>query len=188
MKRLIGNISVLAVTAFASVCLAQGYVGGSFGNSDANINCAGTVTCDNKDTGFKVFGGYMFTPNFGVEGAYASFGTATASVLVPPLVNVEIKGTGFGAFAVGVVPIDQFSVFGKLGVASIKAEGSGSVAGFGGATLPSETHTDVAWGVGAGYNFTKNFGIRAEWERFRGKLVDEKFDIDFLSIGVKFTF
>ena len=189
MKRLIGNLIVLSVSAFASVCLAQGYIGGSVGLTDADADCTGTTSCDNKDTGFKFFGGYMFTPNFGVEGAYFDLGKAKQSGVVPPFGNVsaEFKASGFGIYAIGVAPIDQFSVFGKVGFASTKVKLSGTVAGLGSAS-ESETNTNVAWGLGAGYNFNKNLGIRAEWERFRGEFQSEKVDVDLLSIGVKYTF
>ena len=38
----------------------------------------------------------------------------------------------------------------------------------------SETNTSFAYGVGAGFNFTKNLGVRAEWERFTAKLMRNK--------------
>jgi len=46
-----------------------------------------------------------------------------------------------------------------------------------------ESGADVSSGVGASYDFTKNFGIRAEWERF--KPVD---NIDLLSVGLVYKF
>jgi len=46
-----------------------------------------------------------------------------------------------------------------------------------------ESGADVSSGVGASYDLTKNFGIRAEWERF--KAVD---NIDLLSVGLVYKF
>jgi len=81
-------------------------------------------------------------------------------------------------------------VFGKVGVANLKSELSVTVLGVTDST--STRHTDVFYGVGAGYNFTKNFGVRAEWERFRIKYSDgvEEFkdNVDLLSVGVVYRF
>jgi OOP family OmpA-OmpF porin len=189
MKRLFRDVLVASAMAFTGACLAQGYIGGSVGQSDFDIDCAGTTSCDTKDTGFKFFGGYMFNKYVGIEGMYADLGKATQAGVAPGLgtVNAEITGTGFGVFAVGVYPIEQFSVFGKLGLARVKTEVSGRALGIG-VNAGSETKTGVAWGLGAGYDFTKNLGIRGDWERFRGEFQGEKSDADLLSVGVKFTF
>jgi opacity protein-like surface antigen len=44
--------------------------------------------------------------------------------------------------------------------------------------------TDISFGLGLSYNFTRNLGVRAEWERF--KLDDA--DADPLSIGIVWRF
>jgi OOP family OmpA-OmpF porin len=63
--------------------LAQAFVGGSIGQGDiddeitTNLITSGTV--DGKDTAWKVFGGYMFNRNFGVEAAYVNLGEVSYS-------------------------------------------------------------------------------------------------------------
>ena len=44
---------------------AQGFAGIGVGQSRADIDCTGTLTCDRNDTAWKLYGGYMFHPNFG---------------------------------------------------------------------------------------------------------------------------
>ena len=44
--------------------------------------------------------------------------------------------------------------------------------------------TDVSFGVGASLNFTRNLGLRAEWER--SKLINA--DADFVSVGLVYRF
>lgn len=194
MKRTLIAVALLAASAGFSTAQAQGYAGASIGQSDFKVDCDPGLTCDLKDTGYKVFGGFMFAPNFGVEGAYLDLGKATASGSVT-IVNGgtvtitetgSLKASGFGLWGVGVAPIGNASVFAKLGFASIKAKAEfcDPICG-----SESKTATDLAWGVGAGYNFTPNLGARVEWERFRAKFPDgEKFDIDFLSAGVVYRF
>lgn len=184
MKRLLLQTLVAAASAVSITTFAQGYIGGSFGQSDFKDECTGLSSCDTKDTGFKFFGGYMFNKNFGVEGMYADLGKASGSLAG---VTAATEATSFGVYGVGVVPIEQFSLFGKVGLARTEIEASGS--GFGvSVNLGSETKTAVAWGLGAGYEFTKNLGIRGEWERFRGEFRGAKGDVDLLSVGVKYTF
>jgi OOP family OmpA-OmpF porin len=187
-QALLGS-AIFATAVFSGAAMAQGYIGASIGQSDLNVDCAGTITCDTKDTGFKIFGGYMFTPNLGIEGAYFDLGKSTQSGVVPPFgtVTAEFKASGFAVYGVALAPIDQFSVFAKLGIASTKVKLSGTVSGLGSAS-DSETNTNVAWGLGAGYNFTKNLGVRLEWERFRAEFQGEKEDVDLLSVGLNYRF
>lgn len=58
--------AIFATAVFSGAAMAQGYIGASIGQSDLNVDCAGTITCDTKDASFKIFGGYMFTPNPGI--------------------------------------------------------------------------------------------------------------------------
>jgi OOP family OmpA-OmpF porin len=180
--------ALVAASAFSTAAMAEGYVGGAIGQSNANYDCAGTLTCDNTDTAFKVYGGYMFMPYLGVEGAYFDLGKAKASFFDPGFGNVagEIKANGFALYAVGAYPIQDFLLFGKVGAASTKVKVTAAAAGL--SASDSETNTDIVWGLGAGYNIGKNFGVRLEWERFRAKFQGEKSDIDMYSLGAHFRF
>jgi OOP family OmpA-OmpF porin len=189
MNRTTLAILALAGAALSPVAFAQGYAGGSIGQSRADLDCSGTTTCDKTDTAFKLFGGYMFTPNLGVEGAYYNQGKAKLAGTDPTLGNVTAtyKGDGLGAFVLGVAPFDRYSVFGKVGLVSakIKVDATSSVFGSG---SDSERHTNIGWGVGAGYEFTKNLGARLEFERIRVEFAGDKTDADLITLGVLYRF
>lgn len=190
MKKLIVASLLAGAGAFSSVALAQGYIGVGAGQSDFKVDCAGTSSCDTKDTGYKVFGGWMFTPNFGAEVAYFDLGKAKASGSGDPVLgtfNISGKADGFALYGVALAPFNNFNVFGKLGVSSIKAKVDVS-SSLQGSASDSNTSTEFAWGLGAGYEFTKNLGARLEFERFRAKFVDEKQDIDLISLSVLYRF
>ncbi|MNC93178.1 hypothetical protein D3C83_97480 [compost metagenome] len=70
---------------------------------------------------------------------------------------------------------------GKLGLAQTET----SVGGFG-----SDHNTDPTYGLGLRYDFTRQFGVRGEWERFRlgGNPVTGKSDTDLYSINAVFRF
>lgn len=207
MKRLIIGTAVAAACLFASSAFAQGYLGASIGQSDFKVDCTGLDTCDTKDTGYKLFGGYMFNPYFGVEAAYVDFGKATGTASSIPVIlasdrvtrlatatvsgSGSLKASGFGLWAVGNYPIGDGALFAKLGFASIenKLEVSGAGSAFSATGSEKATSTDIAYGIGGAYNFTKNLGVRVEWERYQGKIPgDEKFDLDLLSAGIYYRF
>lgn len=148
---------------------------------------------DDTDTGWKVFGGYLFLPtvtfepNAGIELGYVDFGRFTGTA---PGVSDNWEATGINLSLVGVLPLEyQFSLLAKIGATRWDVDnrftsplGSGS---------PSETGTDFSFGVGAQYDFTEQVGTRLEWERFR-KVGDENItgqsDLDLLSLSVLFQF
>jgi OOP family OmpA-OmpF porin len=174
---------IFASMLFSGTAMAQGYVGASIGQSELKEDCIPGFACDFKDTGFKLYGGYMFTPNLGVEGAYVDLGKARLSV---GSASGDLEATGFALLGKAVLPIDQFSLFAKLGFAYLDTEFSAT--GPGGSASISESNTDVVWGVGAGYSFTRNLGVRVEYERFRAELPGVKSDVDLLSVGVTYRF
>ena len=174
----------------ASQASAQGfYIGGSVGQSnfdDSNaipdLITAGTV--DGSDTGYKIFGGYQFNQHFGLELAYVDLGKASYSgnFFGVPVTGGSVKTSGFNFSAVGTLPLgSNFALFGKAGFFTWESKASDTTGGvpFSG----TENGTDLSLGIGASYNFTKNFAVRAEWERF--KAVG---DIDLLSIGAVYKF
>lgn len=188
-KRALVGSAILASALFSSAVMAQGYIGASIGQSELKEDCIAGVTCDFKDTGFKLFGGYMFTPNLGVEGAYVDLGKARIATFVPGVgvANGDVKGNGFALYGKGVLPLDNFALFAKLGFSYLDTELTVSAPGFGSAS-ESESNANFAWGLGAAYNFTKNLGVRVEFERFRPEFQGEKSDVDLLSVGVMYRF
>ncbi|MNC85215.1 hypothetical protein D3C83_08050 [compost metagenome] len=70
---------------------------------------------------------------------------------------------------------------GKLGLARTETEAG---------SLGSDHNNDPTYGLGLRYDFTPQFGIRGEWERFRlggGALVG-KSDTDVYSVNAVFRF
>jgi OOP family OmpA-OmpF porin len=113
-----------------------------------------------NDTGFKIFGGYQFHKNIAAELGYG---------LLFDKSGVEVKA--LEATAVGVFPLaNQFSLYGKLGIANVDAN-------------PGSDKTELTWGIGGQYDFTRNLGARLQWQRYE---TDDA--IDFLSVGVVWKF
>ncbi len=200
-KSLIVTGLVLAAgSLMPHIALAQDmgfYLGASAGQSKAKDACSDlggvgfTGSCDDKDTGWKLFAGYQFHKHFAVEGAYVDLGkfnaVGTASGL-PVSANADAKT--WQLVGVGMLPLaNNFSLFGKAGVHRWDLDVRGRA---GGATATaSDDGTDFTFGIGAGYDFTKNLGLRVEWERFRDvgeQNTTGKSHVDLLSVGLRYRF
>jgi OOP family OmpA-OmpF porin len=190
-------IAVLGVSAaaFALPAAAQGmsavYIGGGLGQSKFKGACDGVsgtgVSCDDKDTSFKIFGGYQLNRNFAGELGYTDLGKAKAS---GPGGSTELSATAWELSAVGLFPVmDALSIFGRLG----GYWGEGKLSGSG--ASGSKTTTNLTFGLGLQYDFTKNLGVRGEWQRYSKVKVkddasgtEDSGDIDVLGISVLYRF
>lgn len=189
MIRLTTFLLVAAGMASAGAASAQGYMGLGVGQSRVGVDCSGTTSCDKTDPAFKLFAGAMFTPSWGLEGAYYDQGRVRLTASDPTLGTVtgEFNGDGIGLFGVAVLPLDKASVFAKLGVVSarVKLDAASSVFGAAGA---SERHTQAAWGLGAGYALSRFWGGRLEYERLRLKFMDEKVNAGLWTLSATYRF
>lgn len=177
-----------APAAFAQVQPDRGpYAGGSIGQSTADCDVSGIpgVSCDEKDTAWKIFGGYQINRNFGVELGYTDLGEVSATGAG---VRINLETTAWELVGVGSFPVaDRFSLYGKLGFYRAENKVSSNIAGISG----DKTTTDLTFGVGVRYDFTRSMGVRAEWQRYSkveapSGLGDS--DIDVLSIGLVVKF
>ena len=202
-----GTLGLAALAIFASpFAMADDtgwYVGANVGQSKAKIDdaritgalvgggsTATSIADDNRDTGYKIFGGYQFNRNFAVEGGYfnlGQFGFAATTVPAGTL-DGSIKLQGLNLDLVGILPFtDRFSAFGRVGLNYAQARDAFS--GTGAINVirpdPSERASNVKFGAGLQYDFTKSVGMRLEAERYRiNDAVGNKGDIDLVSLGL----
>jgi OOP family OmpA-OmpF porin len=189
MKRLL-TASILAASLASGAAFAQvgPYVGASLGGSHYSIpdvegiDLCAFASCDTSDFGFKVFGGYMFTPYIGAELQYVNYGKATASLAG---YNLEVKSSGVGGFLVAQYPVDAFRVFGKIGFAYVDSKASSTIPGVG---SESDNATNFAWGIGAAYMVNKNVGVRLEYEQAKWEIQGTSDTVGLWSIGVQYHF
>ncbi|AGF77246.1 OmpA-like transmembrane domain-containing protein [Desulfocapsa sulfexigens DSM 10523] len=170
------------------------YMGISAGTSYGRDVCDGLLTCDDSDTGFKVYGGYQFTPVWGVEAFYTDLGEFTGSSLVsvyPQFLSVSANASasGMGAVATASWPIgDSFALFSKLGFLYWSVESSASGGGY--AVSIDDDGFGLALGLGARYSFTDNFGVRAGWDWYTvgDDSTTGESDVDLFSAGIFVSF
>ena len=131
-----------------------------------------------------------------VEGGYTYLGEyafAGQVIADPGTVSANLQADDWNAFAVGILPLNErFDVFAKLGIGYWTADlaTSGTFAGRSAQSADS-SGTDRIVGLGARFNITARWGIRAEWERFfnvGSATTSGETDIDFWSLGVQYRF
>ncbi|HEV3010285.1 MAG TPA: outer membrane beta-barrel protein [Burkholderiales bacterium] len=199
MKRLVTTVAAAALLPWlAAPAWAQDagfYVGGALGQVEHQDACEGaSISCDEKDTGWKVFAGYQFNRYIAAELGYADLGESSASGVVGPITaRANFEVTAWELVAVGSYPVmERLSLFGKLGLYRAETEltGSGTVGTLVIPVSEKESNADVTFGFGVRFNITRNLGVRAEWQRYLdvgGDDVGES-DVDFISLGVVFRF
>ena len=190
-KNVLGILGFAAATAFAVPAAAQDkdsgfYAGLALGTSSMTDACAGLpagVSCDDKDSAWRIFGGYQLNRNFAVELGYANLGESSASGFG---VTASVEASAFDVVAVGILPFtNEFSAYGKLGLYVGSLEGRSNVG-----ISADESNSGLTFGLGVRYDFTKNIGARLEWSRYASVGSDDfgETDIDLVSLGVVFKF
>ncbi len=206
------GLAALAVLA-APLAMAQDntgwYGGANVGRSAAKIDDArissglqaqglgvSSISNRDRDTGYKVFGGYQLNRNFALEAGYFDLGSFgyTASTVPAGSLAGDIRVKGLNLDLVGILPItDKFSALGRLGVTSARTTGSFSAAGAARMPYadanPSQRATNYKVGAGLMYDFTDSLAMRVEGERYRiNDAVSNRGHVDMLSVGLIYRF
>ena len=160
MNKLAISLAALAAAAFGvpAVAHAEPYAGAGYTWYDAEGDDVGGITGRL---------GYNFTPHFGgeVEGTFG----------VDDNDGAELN-SALGAYAVGRLPVSSaFDVHGRVGYNQLDIDRTAG---------PDIDDGGLSYGVGAGWQATQNFGIRADWTRTE----TDDGDADGLSLGGTFRF
>lgn len=123
-------------------------------------------------TAYRVYGGYDFSRYFGAELGYIDFGRVDNGPDNARLNGVDVS-------ALGKLPVtNRFDVFGRAGV--VRSRSKSNIAG----VSATDTRNGAVYGAGVQYNFTDNFGLRGEWDRYR----HTNANADFVSANLVFHF
>ena len=191
MKKLI--VALIAGTAAMGAAQAQttqtqprAYVGIGVATADHENSSVGGLTnvdSDGYKASGKIFGGYEFDQNWGVEAGYTDFRNAN--------VNYSVNGTngsgttkGSSYYVAGKynMPVnDQFSVYGKLGLQHSERKLESAALNL------KDTDTGAYGAVGLQYNLNQQVALTAEYERYgKTKTVGAKADV--WTVGARYSF
>ena len=182
MKKLATSFALVAALG-CGPALAQGwYAGLGIGQGTVDFGSVpGGVTVDDKDTTYQVRFGYRFHPNLAVELGYyhlGDYGLTAGSGAATLSASAEARS--FGVALVGILPLDRFDLYGRVGFARSELKASGSFGGF----SASDRDRENEWyaGVGGRFNVSREIGVFAEYQRH------DKLEIDGYFVGVDLRF
>jgi OOP family OmpA-OmpF porin len=184
------------------------YIGGNVGQSRAKIDDARisaqllatgrtpiSIVNDERNTAFKLLGGYQFNKNFAVEAGYFNLGQFgyTATTVPAGTLTGKIKLQGLNLDLVGLWPMtEKFSVLGRVGMNYAQAKDNFTSTGAVATPTtpnPSKNALNYKAGLGLQYDFTHALGMRVEAERYRiDDAVGRKGDINMYSLGLVYRF
>ena len=210
-----GRVTAVAFSALAacvgSTALAQdnlGFYGGAnVGRTGATIDDAritsglaaggfktNSISDRDRDTGYKVFGGYQINRNFAIEGGYFDLGKFgyTANTTPAGTLSGNMRVKGLNLDLVGTLPFsERFSAFGRVGLNYAQAKDNFSGTGALGVANanPSEKGTNLKLGAGLQYALSDAWSVRGELERYRVKDgIGNRGHIDMASVGLVYRF
>lgn len=190
MKSSLFVFSLLSVFALAAQAAPNDGLTGAYarvevGRSNFSLSSAlPQAGSDEHGQAVKVFGGYRFNENLGVEAGYAALGKFSESVTVG---GASLKQDGkarsiFGA-ATGRLPLgESFALHGRLGLSSGKVSGT-NVLPVSDSLMGSKT--SVLFGVGAEYRPKPNLALTVNYDSY-GKL-SNNVKASALVFGLHFT-
>lgn len=180
--KILGTLGLLGIGAFGCSAAMAGndgwYAGLGVGRANSNFNSAGiaaavgtpatAISESNRDTAYKVFGGYKFNKNFALEGGYFDLGKfGFSGTTTGGATNGSMKVSGWNLDALGILPMsEKFSIFGRLGIMDARTQDSFSGVGVTNSG-PSKSETNYKAGLGMQYDLTPAVGLRGEWETYR---------------------
>lgn len=204
----LGLATLIALLSPAAVAADSGWYGGiNLGRTDADIDnerigrnllgngfTAVQIVEDERDVGFKLFGGYQFNRHFAMEGGYFDLGQFSYRANTVPVgtLNGDIRLKGVNLDMVGILPLsDKIALLGRVGLAYTEAKdnfnGSGLVRVLN--ANPEKREANYKMGLGLQYKISEALRLRLEAERYRvNDAVGNKGDIDLISIGLAYGF
>jgi len=184
----LGGLGTLLATSALAQDPTYTYGGLSVGRATANINEEGitarqlggmarppavsSISRDDKDTAYRLFLGYQFNRNIGLEASYFHLGSTGFQANTTPTgqLNGRLAVQGGGLDLVGTLPLgEQFAFLARVGGQYAKTRdhftGTGAVVVSN--PNPSSRQFNYKAGVGLQYAFNPNFLMRLEAEQYK---------------------
>ena len=199
---------VLSLAAFPARAQEPGgfYAGLSIGSATSNA-CDGVtigLSCSDGVTNGKIFAGFQFHPNFAIEaGLTPTLMKANASAInafAPASFTAEISSRAVDFTLVPSAPLGSSAVvYAKVGFYAAETEQTSAVnigpvpccvRVVGGNNKTEESNVGLTYGVGLGWNFTRQFMVRGDYQRYQGVGGGnlKELDVDTLNLGALYRF
>ena len=159
-----------------------GYAGGSIGQSDYDLSCAG---CDDTKFGYKLYAGGRVKDIFGAEVAFVDLGKVKFAN------GGDARTRGVSLDLVANLPIDMHAagrtagLFAKVGTIYSWANTNGV-----GPVLLADKDNgfDLTYGIGGTLGLTRNWQLRVDWDRYRLDYNGGRSNSDLYTVGLQYHF
>lgn len=206
----VGWLAAAALAAPAALAQDAGwYLGGGVGRSAATIDESRITNslsgqrldttvfdADERDTGYRLFGGYQFSRHLALEAGWFDLGRFGFEAATSPAGSLSgnVRVRGLNLDLVGSLPLtERLSLLGRVGVAHAQTRGSFGATGAVPMLYPSastsQRDTGLKYGAGLAWRLNEAWDVRAEAERYQiDDSVNNKGHIDVVSVGLVYRF
>lgn len=168
-----------------SALLPGPYLVAAAGGSSFETDCSGLSSCDKSGDAFKFVAGYRLGGGLAVEGLVLDFGR-TSGALGGATAELKVRAIGGGA-ALHLDAAPHLGITLRLGMASVRAEGTGSSGGVI-VTNDSESSLQPYVGMAVQFAFTKTVALELAWDNTRGEFQGDGGRVSAFTAGVRVSF
>ena len=175
-----------AAPAFAQQQMPSWYVGfgagvGTLGKSGQDLTGLANAQVDDTDTTYTIRGGYRFNPYFALELGYYDLGKYGFSGNIgSTYVSGSAKAKSYGVSAVGILPMNQFDLYGRVGWEESEIKANANTTLF--TANESDRQSGATYGIGGRWNMNRNVGFFVEWMK------NDKIEVDSYLAGIDYRF
>jgi OOP family OmpA-OmpF porin len=163
--------------------IGAGVGGGHLNRSPSDLAGLNNAQLDDNDTTYTIRGGWRFSPYGALELGYYDLGrydfTGTAVGNAVP-VNGSAKAKSVGISLVGILPLYNFDLYGRIGFAHSELKFNGNTRFATGNN--NERQSEATYGVGARWWFMPNWALFGEWVK------NDRIRVDSYLGGIDFRF
>jgi hypothetical protein len=159
----IAGLTSVFLTAHSNAAEHGFYIGGAVGQTRTEEKFDFGNFFDDRDSSYKVMGGFRPFDWFAIEGSFFDFGGVTLNQDIPDLSPFRLSQRGYGAFGVFLWEFTAIDLFAKTGI--IRSSANTQTNSIIGPLSFTDRDTDYAWGFGGQMRFGK-LATRIEYERF----------------------
>jgi OOP family OmpA-OmpF porin len=155
---------------------------GHLGVNGQDLTGIPNASVSNTETTYTLRAGWRFMPFLALEVGYYDLGKYSFHSTGATNIDGQAKIKSVGGSLVGILPIDQFDLYGRIGWvrSEVKVNASAPLVA---TTFNEKDHQNEAtYGVGGRWNFMSNWGVFAEWFK------NDKTKIDSYVAGIDFRF
>jgi OOP family OmpA-OmpF porin len=156
---------------------------GHLGVSGEDLTGLNNASVGNTETTYTIRTGYRFAPYWALELGYYDLGKYDFHGSSGALnIDGEAKAKSVGLSLVGILPMNQFDLYGRIGYARSELKVNASSALTPTPVNAKDKQNEATYGVGGHWWWGPNGGVFVEWMK------NDKIDIDSYLIGLDFRF